>query len=294
MSTDYPYPEFQPITLGSPDSPWIIFFAGWGTEAEDYRERLSTISTDFYIIGFTLPGFGNGEPLPANNTVKGHATFFTNYLVNHFGIEKPVTLMGHSTGGGVAALVASQLQSLAEHLILISPIGSPEPVIRSGPRMIRHINWRKARRWLRGGYRRRFLPNMMLGINAKQVDITSDILRINEQGTNIKLFLARDDRVAPAGKLSSVLDVNHITWVDGGHSWFQHDSRAVHDYLLSLNWREHAQREASETGWWGSAKTWISGVLSGIESMLVPSTPIIVETVIKADEEIKEDKRLNE
>jgi pimeloyl-ACP methyl ester carboxylesterase len=279
-----------PQAFGAPENPWVLFFAGWGAEIADYQERLQLLAEDFYVLGFNLPGFGDGEPLPTNNTVKGHAAFFTNYLMNELELDRQVILMGHSTGAGVATLVASMLQSQARDLVLVSPIGSPDPVLKSGPRMIRNINWKKARRWLHGNYRRRFVPNMKLGLDAKHVDITSDIIRLHEQGTAIKLFFATDDRVAPAGKLANLLDVHHITWVEGGHAWFKHDATLVHEYLLTLKESLIDRREPENGGgWWANAKRLFADAVGYIERLLVPSTPILMETVIKADENLQND-----
>lgn len=275
--------------FGEPSKPWVIFFAGWGSEVSDYEQQLRNLSQDFYIVAFSLPGFGEQDPLVRQSqTVKGHAAFFTNYLLNDFGLDSPVVLMGHSTGAGVAALVASQLQSRAQHLVLISPIGSPDPIFRSGPRLLRHVNWRKARRWLRGSYRRRFVSNVKLGIDAKQLDLTADILRLNEQGTPIKIFLAKNDHVAPAGKFSEMLDVKHLSWIDGGHAWFRHDAAIVHEYLLSLDLDAPELEAVHPRSWYRVVKDWILDMLGTIERALVPSTPIIIETVMKADSDIQE------
>lgn len=276
---------------GDPALPVLIFFAGWGAELLDYEERLSEISKDFHIIAFNLPGFGYGEPLEGkDNTVRGHALFFINIIEQEIKLDSRAVFMGHSTGAGVAAVVATEIPHLVSDLVLICPVGSPDPISRSGIRLIKNINWSRAKRWFSGDYRRRFIPNMLLGIDAKHLNLVEDIKALRSQPhLRMRLFLAKEDNVAPAGLLANSIDVEHIRWVDGGHSWFKHNADAVHEELLTL--RElRTRQEVSPCDLSFSQR--VSGFFvklkESLQELFVPSLPILLQSVENANQQMKE------
>lgn len=276
---------------GDPTLPVLIFFAGWGAELLDYEERLSEISKDFHIIAFNLPGFGYGEPLEGkDNTVRGHALFFINIIEQEIKLDSRAVFMGHSTGAGVAAVVATEIPHLVSDLVLICPVGSPDPISRSGIRLLKNINWSRAKRWFSGDYRRRFIPNMLLGIDAKHLNLVDDIKSLRSQPhLRMRLFLAKEDNVAPAGLLATSIDVEHIRWVDGGHSWFKHNADAVHAELLTL--RELRTRQdvsPSELSFSQRVSGFFAKLKESLQELFVPSLPILLQSVENANQQMKE------
>lgn len=213
--------KFTVDIYGTADKPHILFFGGWGVPASSYRDRLSLLGEHFFIYGVSLPGFGENEPLAFDkNHIRGHADFFSEYVLPNMELSKGLVLMGHSTGAGVATLLAEKHSGLTSRLILVSPVGSPDPLHRSLVRMIREINLKEALKYSTAEYWRRALPNMRLGVDAKYIDLVGTLEELIDKGLDVHIFLSQNDKIAPPGKLPDLNNAK-IVWVEGGHAWFK-------------------------------------------------------------------------
>jgi pimeloyl-ACP methyl ester carboxylesterase len=206
---------------GDSNNPHVIFFGGWGVSADSYKDRLQLLAEHFYIYGISLPGFGNNEPLDfRRNDIKGHAHFFSENVMPMLETPNRVVMMGHSTGAGVATLVANRHLDLVEKLVLVSPIGSPDPLNKSFIRMFNAINLKEALKYSTAEYWRRALPNMRLGVDAKYIDLTQPIANAIGGGVEVFIFVSEEDKIAPPGSMSTISGAN-VMWVTGGHAWFK-------------------------------------------------------------------------
>lgn len=225
------YNNFSLDMYGDSSNPHVVFFGGWGVSSDSYQERLSLLSEHFYIYGISLPGFGDNEPLELkNNDIKGHADFFSEFVLPRLDISDKIVLMGHSTGAGVATLIAGRHLEIVEKLVLVSPVGSPDPLNRSFVRMLNSIDLREALKYSTAQYWRRALPNMRLGVDAKYINLVPSIEKVISEGVDVFIFISEDDRIAPPGSLATITEAK-IFWVEGGHSWFKNNPE---DLLTSM------------------------------------------------------------
>lgn len=238
--------NFSLDVYGKLEQPHVLFFGGWGVSAESYRERLLLLGEHFRIYGVSLPGFGDNEPLDLKrNHIKGHADFFQTEIMPTLDLDSKFVMMGHSTGAGVATLIANNAKDSIDKLILISPVGSPDPLNKSLLRMIAEVDIREALKYSTASYWKRALPNMRLGIDAKYIDLTQPINSLIDAGKPVFIFLSKDDKIAPPGKLSDISNAT-ITWVDGGHAWFKRNPEDLLTSMVQIIYPEDIQIEVPE------------------------------------------------
>lgn len=212
---------------GVEGNPPIVFVGGWGVSTEDYKSRLENLATHFRVYSISLPGFGDNEPLEVSrNNIAGQSEFIRNAVEDIISQYDRVFLMGHSTGAAVATFLATYFPEKVSRLVLVSPVGSPDPLSKSFMRMLKVINMREVLKYNTAHYRRRAIANIRLGIDAKYIDLSPRIYQAMSSGVPVDLFLADNDMIAPPGKLADLENAN-IFWVEGGHSWFKHDDEAV-------------------------------------------------------------------
>ncbi|HVW44192.1 MAG TPA: alpha/beta fold hydrolase, partial [Amycolatopsis sp.] len=109
--------------VGGSGSP-LVFLHGWGLSDRAYARSLrQLIAAGLRVYAPALPGFGGTADLPAHErTLSGYGDWvaaFTHALE----VTEPVTLVGHSFGGGVAIRVAHDHSELVARLILVNSIG---------------------------------------------------------------------------------------------------------------------------------------------------------------------------
>ncbi|MDD5481901.1 MAG: alpha/beta hydrolase [Candidatus Shapirobacteria bacterium] len=103
----------------------IIFLHGWQQNSKSFLSLVPFLYRQFKLYFLDLPGFGK-TPLSTNlSSSTDYARLISRWLQKKQ-INKPV-VVGHSFGGKVAALLASQCPQELEKLILIAPAGIPHP-----------------------------------------------------------------------------------------------------------------------------------------------------------------------
>lgn len=107
---------------GAPDAPPVLALHGWLDNAGTF-ERLAPCLTGLRIVALDLPGHGHSDHRPP-----GCRYHFTDYVddvlaaADALGWER-FSLLGHSLGGAVAAVVAAVRPQRIERLALIEAIG---------------------------------------------------------------------------------------------------------------------------------------------------------------------------
>ncbi|NMD60951.1 UNVERIFIED_ORG: pimeloyl-ACP methyl ester carboxylesterase [Nocardia globerula] len=106
------------------DGELVVFLHGWGLSPRAYRSSLaSLVNRGFRVIAPTLPGLGGSAELePSDRTFDGYAKWVGRFL-DAIGVNSPVTVVGHSFGGGVAAAVAHDRPTLVSQLVLVNSVG---------------------------------------------------------------------------------------------------------------------------------------------------------------------------
>jgi pimeloyl-ACP methyl ester carboxylesterase len=199
----------------------VVFICGWGMTSDFYHEGLLGLSENFYVYSVSLPGFGKALPLSMKQSnIAGHANLIRE-AIEGLALDRKVTLMGHSAGGGISVFIAEANPSLVSEVVLVTPIGSRDPLVASFKRMITKSNPRDIEVVARDkGLLKNWLYNLKLGIDAKNLNLNNDIERLASKGIPVSMLLSRSDVVAPAGSLADVKGAS-LHWVNGGHAWIK-------------------------------------------------------------------------
>lgn len=249
---------------GDADRYPLLFIGGWGVSTSSYEERILHLSQQFKIYSISLPGFGENEPLELRkNHIIGLSEYIRVSVQDIVSRHDSILLMGHSTGAAVATFLATYFPEKVNRLVLVSPVGSPDPLTKSFIRMLKVINMKEVLRYNTAEYRKRALANIRLGFDAKYIDLSPRIYQVIDSGVPVDLFLSEKDQIAPPGKLAEI-DKASIHWVEGGHSWFKHDRTIMLEHLSKIVQTEEPTIQVKRSAW-----------LRFIDIMLAPISKIV-------------------
>lgn len=216
--------------IGNPDGKPTVFLCGWGMSTETYRDRLEELGKDLKIYSISLPGFGHNGPLKLKKTnVHAYAKALAE-AIDHLELPKPFPVIGHSTGGGVATLIAKDNPEWVSDLVLVTPIGSAYRLPGSTKQIL--LDWYKNEDTSLLdllNLKRNPLHATVLALNAVTVNLVEDVNKVVEGQTPVHMFLSKTDYIAPPGALGEIEGAT-IHWVHGGHTWFRHNQ----DEFISL------------------------------------------------------------
>lgn len=108
---------------GEPDAPPLLALHGWLDNAGSYSLLAPLLAERWRVIALDLPGHGHSEHLPA-----GASYHYLDYVsavlaaADAWALER-YTLLGHSLGAGIAALVAAATPERIDQLLLIEGLG---------------------------------------------------------------------------------------------------------------------------------------------------------------------------
>lgn len=102
----------------------VVFLHGWGLDHRVYKRPLARLAAGgLRVIAPALPGFGGTAGLPPGAaTLAGYAAWVGAFF-EAIGLDQPVTLIGHSFGGGIAVLTAHDNPDRVHSLVLVNSIG---------------------------------------------------------------------------------------------------------------------------------------------------------------------------
>jgi len=104
--------------FGGNDKPAVLILHGWGKGADAWiRFGRFLAAKDYCVIVPDLPGFGKSQAPDSAWAVADYLKF-TEIFAAELGIEK-IYLIGHSFGGGLAAVFAAHNPEMVLKLILI-------------------------------------------------------------------------------------------------------------------------------------------------------------------------------
>jgi abhydrolase domain-containing protein 6 len=106
-----------------PDATTIVMVHGFTGMKENFYPVARLLGGRYRVVIPDLPGWGESERLP-----REHYGFLAQSerlaaFIRHISPDKPVVLVGHSMGGGVAALVAAGHPKLVARLALLDAAG---------------------------------------------------------------------------------------------------------------------------------------------------------------------------
>lgn len=115
--------HYQLIGQGQP----LVMLHGWGCDWQIWYPLIQSLSTHYQLIIPDLPAFGQSEAAAAIWNTTDYVKWFEEFIKATLD-TKPFMLMGHSFGGKIGAVYASQQPAQLQKLILVGSSGLPDPL----------------------------------------------------------------------------------------------------------------------------------------------------------------------
>ena len=110
--------SFRNSDTGSGE-PALVFLHYWGGSARTWNTVIQQLSTDFRCVAYDQRGWGGSDAPPQGYSL-WDLTLDARQIVQALGLRRFV-LVGHSMGGKIAQLLASQQPPGLEGLVLVAP-----------------------------------------------------------------------------------------------------------------------------------------------------------------------------
>lgn len=121
------------VSAGAPDGrPILLLVHGLAGDKDTWSTVLHRLGQWAYVIAPDLPGHGDAEAAGGDCSIPGYAAYLRDLL--RLLQTGPVTVVGHSLGGGVAMQMTYLFPELVERLVLVDAGGlGPEvsPMLRA-------------------------------------------------------------------------------------------------------------------------------------------------------------------
>ncbi|MGH3794243.1 MAG: alpha/beta fold hydrolase [Pseudonocardiaceae bacterium] len=238
----------------------VVFLHGWGLAHRSYKRALKRlVAKHLRVYAPALPGGGGTASLPAAElSLAGYASWVAEFI-QVVGIDEPVTLIGHSFGGGVAIRTAHDAPGRVSRLILVNSIGGS--AWTDGKGVIRAI---AERPWWDWGLHLRedvlplrqitrvlpvitedLLPNLLhdpaaiwrAAQIARTADLTNELEELKRRRLPVVIVWSKDDNVIPRASLAtlrSALGDPAVITVPGSHGWVLSDPERFAEVITNL------------------------------------------------------------
>jgi pimeloyl-ACP methyl ester carboxylesterase len=243
----------------------LVFLHGWGLGQHAYKRALKRlVAQRLRVYAPSMPSFGGTPDLPAaERSLEGYARWVDRFLTA-VDVREPVTLVGHSFGGGVAIRTAYDFPARVDRLVLINSIGgsawahggalrsmSERPLWDWGLHLQTDLlPWRQLTRVV-PVILEDAVPNLLrnprgflrvAGI-ARTADLVGELEELKRRRLPIVLLWGRNDTVIPPSSfaaMSAVLGDADVVTVDGSHSWLLRDPKAFAEVMTNVLGITHA------------------------------------------------------
>jgi pimeloyl-ACP methyl ester carboxylesterase len=105
------------------DAPPVLFLHGWALSSALFSDSLACLSVHRRVIGLDWPGFNRSSIAVANWQYEDYAQAIETFA-NQLGLDR-YHLVGHSTGGAIAIVLAARRPERIRSLTLIDSAGIP-------------------------------------------------------------------------------------------------------------------------------------------------------------------------
>ncbi|TQF68682.1 alpha/beta hydrolase [Rhodococcus spelaei] len=234
----------------------VVFLHGWGLAPGAYQAALRSLAgRGVRVYAPAMPGFGGTPELPVGQrNLAGYAQWVGKFI-DAIGIRGPVTVAGHSFGGGVAARTAHDLPDHVDALVLVNSVGgaqwSPDGVARP-------IRERPLWEWLWhlqadavssgrfaqvvGAIAGDALPNVLrdpmavwrTAHVARKADLRTELAELADRGIPVTLLWGTSDAVIPQVSFESMREAlgdPRVVTVAGNHCWLIGDPETFGDAM---------------------------------------------------------------
>lgn len=238
----------------------VVFLHGWGLTDRTYTRSLQELATHgLRVYAPALPGFGGTADLPADQLSLAGFAGWVKAFADAVDITEPVTVVGHSFGGGVAIQTAHDAPDLVARMILVNSIGGA--VWANGAGVLKAIWDRPPWDWglhlpgdLRPGYQfarvlpvilRDAVPNLVRSPGAiwrvanlaRNADLAPELAELKRRGLPVVIVWSKKDNVIPQATLTSLragLGDPRVLTVPGGHGWLLLDPHQFGEVITNV------------------------------------------------------------
>lgn len=240
------------------EGPALVFLHGWGLGSHAYKRGLSRLTAlGLRVVAPALPGFGGTDDLP-ELSLEAYAAWVGD-LLDAVDLTGPVTLVGHSFGGGVAIQTAHDLPGAVSRLVVVNSVGGSVWTADRG--VLRRLSERPLWDWglhlprdvwpVRQATRvlpvivEDALPNVLrnpralwrVGRLAARADLVAELEELKRRGLPVVVLWGSADRLVPLACLSqlrAVLGDDQVHTVDGSHSWLLADPDGFAEVMTNV------------------------------------------------------------
>jgi pimeloyl-ACP methyl ester carboxylesterase len=257
----------QTVVAGRPalygvagSGPPVVFLHGWALGHHSYKRGLRRlVESGVRVHAPALPGFGGTPDLPGEQfSLDGYARWVIEFL-DAVGVSEPVTLIGHSFGGGVAIRAAADAPDRVARLIVINSIGGSAWTDRRG--ILRSMTERPSWDWglhlqadlwpLRQATRvlpvilEDALPNLLhnpralwrVGRLARTANLSQELEQLKQRQLPVVILWGDGDKLLPSSSLESLrtaLGDPEVHTVPGTHSWLLADPAGFGEVMTNV------------------------------------------------------------
>ena len=234
----------------------ILFLHGWGVGPHAYAAALEEVrSFGFEVLAPAQPGFGGAAALGQEEcNFAGYARWAASYL-DARGVDTPVTVIGHSFGGGVAVQLAHDLPDRVASLVLCNAAGGfPWAGVTEDQAMADRSWWQWARilgtDLLATPALTRILPAVLgeavpnlvsnpmamwrVGEFVRRAHLLEEIATVGRRGLPVTVVWSDRDRLVPHRGFSALCQAAGVDGqvVPGNHCWLIAEPRCFADMVL--------------------------------------------------------------
>lgn len=240
--------------------PPLVFLHGWALSHRAYRQVIDLLAGQgMRVHAPALPGFGGTTELPRDQrSLSGYAKWLVQFL-DMIGVAGPVTVMGHSFGGGVAIQTAHDWPARIERVVIINSIGGSTWTSEGG--IVRSLRERPWWDWglhlqgdvLSGRHLTRVLPVIAADVSAnllrnpravwrvahlaRTAELTGELEELKRRRLPVVILWGESDTVIPHAALQSLraaLGDPQVITVPGTHSWLLSDPDAFAEVITNV------------------------------------------------------------
>jgi len=221
--------EISYLEFGEKGKP-IVFLHGWQQDKKSFSPLIPYLYKDFHLYLLDLPGFGQSK-LPASIfSSQNYAKTIIKWLTEQKLTQ--VVIVGHSFGGKIASIVASENPKIISKLILIANSGFSHPkkwypFLKIIPQPIKTFFSPISKHFLASRDYKEAGNLLPFFKNTVKEDLTATFQKIKSRTL---IIWGKKDQELPAEdgeKINKLIPNSQLIFVDSGHLSFQENPKEI-------------------------------------------------------------------